>query len=230
VTGAAGSPAGLGSLRPQTLPLRAAVRLVVGAVVVLAVLSTFLDTASRGAVNPFNFFGFFTIQSNLMAAGILLLATVLQVRGAAEPEWLLPVRAAVTTYMFVVGVVYNLLLSGLPGGVELAWANWVMHVGFPVYAVLDWIVAADRRALSYRLLRLILVYPRVWVTVVLLRGATDGWVPYPFLDPASGYASVALYVVVIAVAVMAFGAVVILIGRRVRPVPELVGEARRGAD
>ncbi|MBG6225326.1 hypothetical protein IWX63_001898 [Arthrobacter sp. CAN_A2] len=220
----------MGSLRPQSLPLRAGVRLVVAAVVVLAVLSTFLDTASRGAVNPFNFFGFFTIQSNLMAAAVLLAAAVLQVRGATAPEWLLPVRAAVTTYMFVVGVVYNLLLSGLPGGVELAWANWVMHVGFPVYAVLDWIVTTDRRALSYRVLRLVLVYPLVWVTVVLVRGATDGWVPYPFLDPASGYASVVLYVVVIAAAVLAFGAVVILVSRRVRPVAQLVGEARRGAD
>ncbi|WP_247827462.1 Pr6Pr family membrane protein [Arthrobacter antioxidans] len=223
-----GAPAGVRALRPQTLPLRAAVRLVVGVVVVLAVLSTFLDTASRGAVNPFNFFGFFTIQGNLLAAGVLLLAAVLQIRGAADPEWLLPVRAAVTTYMSVVGVVYNLLLAGLPGGVELAWANWVMHVGFPVYAVLDWVVAADRRALSYRVLRLVLVFPLAWVTVVLVRGAADGWVPYPFLDPASGYASVALYVVVIAVAVLAFGAVVILISRRARPVAELVGGARRG--
>lgn len=217
------------ALRPRALPLRAAVRHAVGAVVVLAVASTFLDTASRGPVNPFNFFGFFTIQSNLLGAGVLLLAAALQVRGVAGPEWLLPVRAAVTTYMVVVGVVYNLLLAGLPGGVELAWANWVMHVGFPVYAALDWVVAADRRALSYRVLRLMLVFPLVWVAVVLVRGATDGWVPYPFLDPASGYVSVALYVVVIAVAVLALGAVVLLVSRRLRPVADLVGEARRGS-
>ena len=37
------------------------------------------------------------------------------------------------------------------------------------------------------------------LTVVLIRGATDGWVPYPFLDPATGYQSVGGYAVAIAV-------------------------------
>lgn len=51
--------------------------------------------------------------------------------------------------------------------------------------------------------------------------------PCLFLDPASGYASVAVYVVAIAVAVLGFGAGVLLVSRRVRPVADLVGEARR---
>lgn len=60
------------------MPARATVRIGVVAVVVLAVVSTFLDTASRTTINPFNFFGFFTMQSNIMAAVILLLAAVLR--------------------------------------------------------------------------------------------------------------------------------------------------------
>ncbi|MFC3300675.1 Uncharacterised protein [Arthrobacter agilis] len=213
-----------GSSRP--VQLRAGVRLGVVAIVALAVVATFLDTASRAAVNPFNFFGFFTMQSNIMAAAVLLATAVLQVRGAGGPAWLAPVRAATTTYMFVVGVVYNLLLAGLAGGVELAWANWVLHVAFPVYAVLDWMVAADRRPLSYRVIRLILVYPLVWAVVVLIRGATDGWVPYPFLDPASGYASVLAHVLGIAVAFAAFGALIILVSRRVPPLGPVLGQRR----
>jgi hypothetical protein len=212
------------------VPLRAAVRIGVVAVVLLAVVSTFLDTASRATINPFNFFGFFTMQSNIMAAVILLLAAVLQLRAAPGPEWLVPVRAATTTYMFVVGVVYNLLLAGLAGGVELAWANWVLHVAFPIYAVLDWLCTTDRRPLSYRVIRLILVYPLVWAVVVLIRGATDGWVPYPFLDPATGYASVLLYVVAIALTFTAFGALVILVSRSLPPLGSLLdGRAGRAA-
>ena len=30
------------------------------------------------------------------------------------------------------------------------------------------------------------LYPVVWIAVVLVRGATDGWVPYPFLNPEQG--------------------------------------------
>ncbi len=49
--------------------------------------------------------------------------------------------------------------------------------------------------------------------VVLLRGATDGWVPYPFLNPAQGYGIVALYALAIAVATVIFAAVIWTVSR-----------------
>ena len=198
----------------QTLrSLRPAIRIVVASTVGTAVIATFLDTASRTAINPFNFFGFFTMQSNIMTAVVLLVTAVLEFSRRPTPAWLVPVRAATTTYMVVVGVVYNLLLAGLAGGVDLAWANWVLHVAFPIYAFLDWLLAADRYRLPFTTIGLILIYPLTWCAVILVRGATDGWVPYPFLNPATGYGSVAIYVLVIAVAFAAFGALIIAISR-----------------
>jgi hypothetical protein len=56
-----------------------------------------------------------------------------------------------------------------------------------------------------RLVWVVLLYPLVWLTVVLIRGATDGWFPYPFLDPANGYGSIAVVILGIVVGGLAVG-------------------------
>ena len=53
----------------------------------------------------------------------------------------------------------------------------------------------------------------VWVVVVLIRGATDGGVPYPFLNPDTGYDSVFAYVLAIAVLTIATAAIVWALSR-----------------
>ena len=49
------------------------------------------------------------------------------------------------------------------------------------------------------------ILAQLWLGVILVRGATDGWVPYPFLDPATGYGKVAVYCLVIAAVTILFG-------------------------
>jgi hypothetical protein len=179
----------------------------------VAVFSTFADTAERGPVNPFNFFGYFTIQSNLLGAAVLGAAAVTTLVGRSQGVVLQLARASITTYLVVVALVYNTLLSGLAGGVELVWANTIMHVLFPLYCLLDWVIVPDRTPLPFRLLWVVELYPIVWCAVVLLRGATDGWVPYPFFDPSSGYGTVLLYVLGIALTFIAVGAIVFAASR-----------------
>lgn len=115
------------------------------------------------------------------------------------------------TYIVPVGVVYAVLLAplGAAGGVPVAWANIVLHVLTPIYAVVDWVLAPTHGPLADRTVGLILVYSILWLGVVLLRGATDGWVPCPFLDPQLGYATIAVTVLVIALAVGVFGWLVV---------------------
>jgi hypothetical protein len=192
-------------------------RLGIAVAVVVATTATLLDTASRSRINPFNFFGFFTVQSNLMVAAVYLVTAVLMLTHRAVPGWLITARAAVTTYIVVVGLVYNTLLTNTAGGVELVWANTILHVITPIYCLLDWVVFGDRDRLSWNRWGYVAIYPVVWLLVVLIRGATDGWVPYPFLNPANGYLSVAGYAVAIAVVVMA-GAAGIFALSRFRPV------------
>lgn len=191
-------------------PLAALLRLAVATAIIVAVVATFLEAAGRTTVNPFNFFGYFTLQSNILTAIVLLIAALAALRNRTQSKSLVLARAAVTTYMVIVGIVYALLLAplGAAGGVPVAWANVVLHIIVPVYVALDWLLFADRPALSFRSFWVVLLYPVVWVVVVLVRGATDGWFPYPFLDPALGYATVSLYCLGIAVAVIVVGAVV----------------------
>ena len=93
---------------------------------------------------------------------------------------------------------------GWKGG-AVPWANTVLHVIVPIYAAIDWIFFGDRTPVPWNRFWLVFIYPLVWRIVVLIRGATDGWVPYPFLNPSQGYGVVALYCVGIAVAIGVVG-------------------------
>lgn len=182
--------------------LRALIRLVVAVMGITAIVATFFDTAGRTTINPFNFFGFFTMQSNIIFIVALLVTAAAAIRGRERAPLLSLFRGCAATYIVIVGITYNTLLVGLEGGVSLDWANTILHVVLPIYAAVDWLAFADRAPLKWKLLWVPLVYPIVWLIVILIRGATDGWVPYPFLDPAQGYGVVAAYAAAIAVATL----------------------------
>ncbi|MCL2515982.1 MAG: Pr6Pr family membrane protein [Microbacteriaceae bacterium] len=188
-------------------------RWAVAALILVAVGATLAEAVERtGGINPFNFFGYFTIQSNL------LLALVLVLSGTGLGRWSVGLpyaRGAVTVYIVIVGVVYGTLLAPLAeaGGVPVPWANTILHNVSPVLAALDWLVVGDRPRLRWSRLWVLLPYPAVWVAVVLARGATDGWVPYPFLAPSQGYGVVAAYCGAIFVLALAFGAIAWLVTR-----------------
>lgn len=196
-------------------------RLGVCALVVGAVVATVLEAAARTTVNPFNLFGYFTVQSNLLLAlcyGVLAGAAL----SGRSPTWAVTARACAVTYVLVVGLVYLVLLAplGVAGGVPVPWANVVLHVVTPLAGAVDWLAAPDRRRLPGRVVGLALVYPLVWCGVVLVRGATDGWVPYPFLDPdEDGWGAVGVACVAITGLFVALFALVGWLDRRLPAAP-----------
>ena len=186
-------------------------------------------TGDVGAVVA-NFLSFFTIQSNIAAAAVLIAAAIwtwTKGKDAAQDSPGIAVAlACVTTYMIVTGVVYNTLLRNveLPQGVTVWWSNEILHVVAPLLLVADLLLAPKRRALAWSTVWVIVVYPIVWVVYTLVRGplmiapatGAPSWYPYPFLDPSlqGGYLGVMVYVVVIAATVVAAGVLVIWVGRR----------------
>lgn len=187
--------------------LFASLRAIAAIAIVVAITAQFVHTASLTTVNPFNFFGYFTNQSNIIAAIAFGASAIFIFAGRAQAQWVIYLRALATVVMAIVGIVYNTLLAnaGLDDSFNLQWSNDILHVVIPLYAVLDWVLFGDRPKLPFARLWVMLIYPIIWLIVVLIRGATDGWVPYPFLDPATGYASVAVYCLIIAAVTILFG-------------------------
>ena len=190
-------------------------RLVAAVSILAAIIGQFSFTAARVPINPFNFFGYFTIQSNIIALVALMASAYFIFLRQHQPDWVIYLRGVATALMAIVGIVYNTLLAGadLAGSFSLQWSNNVLHIVIPVYLLLDWVLFADRGPLVYRRLWLVLIYPIVWLIVIVIRGATDGWVPYPFLDPANGYGVVTVYCIAIAVITVLFGLGVFALSR-----------------
>ncbi|HWM33886.1 MAG TPA: Pr6Pr family membrane protein [Pseudolysinimonas sp.] len=174
-----------------------------------------------------NFFSFFTIDSNVGAVVVFLLGAVLLMRRRDDPGWFAVLRAAVTSYMAVTGIVYNMLLRGIDvgEGAVLGWSNEVLHVVGPALVIVDWLFAPGRRRLEWSRIGAIVAFPVVWAVYTMVRGplayndvaGAPTWYPYPFLNPANspeGYVSVAFYVILIAAIIGGVGAAVIWVSRR----------------
>jgi hypothetical protein len=198
--------------RRSALPV---VRAAVGLLGLIALGYQIATSASAGTFDPFRFFAFFTVLSNLFAAFLLLaMATVWRERHSKRIDLF---RGAAVVYLAVTFIVVILFLSGDDLQVAVNWVDFVVHKAVPVFLVIDWILVPPSTRLTVRQSLVWLVFPLIWVVVTLVRGALDGWYPYPFLDPANGgYASVAVYVVGIFVGFLAIAAATVWLGNTFR--------------
>lgn len=183
-----------------------------------------------------NYFSMFTIVSALLSAGALFAAATwarMHPERTREPLGIALALAAVTGPMLLLGIVYNVLLRGVPSEVAAAdspgialldtYAIEVLHVVLPLYFLADLLFATRRRGLAWWGLPVLLVYPLLWLMYTMTRGelvadpsgVADWWYPYPFLDPhgAGGWASALIYIAAIFAAFVAIGAAIVAIGR-----------------
>jgi len=179
--------------------------------VLAAIVAQALELANAGVFDPTRFFAFFTIQSNVI--GLAAFAWLLASRGRPRSRALELFRGAAAGYLTVTFFVVIFLLSGVDVQLQLPWVDFVLHKLFPVIVVVDWLVDPPTTRLAYRDALLWLVYPLVWVGLTLVRGAADGWYPYPFLDPANGgYGAVAVTSVAVTVGFLVLAVALIWVG------------------
>lgn len=189
------------------------VRLALAALILVAVVAQLARSLQAPGFFFFNFFGYFTIQSNLIVMVTFVLGGVWLLRGAPQPDWLVIARGAAATYIGTTGIVYNTLLTNIPANdFTVRWSNDIVHKWIPLLAVIEWIVVGDRFRIPWRRLWFFLIYPLVWVIATLARGSS--FVPYPFLNVAKlGWGTVLLYCLLVTVIIAGLSAVVIWLSR-----------------
>lgn len=189
-------------------------RIATGVLLLAAIVTQIADQLAHNAFEPDHYFGYFTVQSSLIAVVVLFVGGVLALGRREDPELYTAVRMSTVTYAVVTCIVYNTLLRGLPGDgfVGVQWPNELTHVWIPLLIVLDWLFSPGRAALALGRIFLAIGYPLLWLAVTLVRGVQTRWYPYPFLEPdgPDGPVSVIAYVVgitlfILAVAVVAIG-------------------------
>lgn len=200
-------------------PVTAAARGFAGLVLLVALVFQIVEKTVNNDMVPGEYFMFFTIQGAMITITVLLFGSAMSWRQSRDSARFTTARLAVLSYAVVTAVVYNLLLRGIPdeGFVTTPWPGEIMHVWIPIFIVLDWLLAPGRPAVAWSALGVVVIYPLAWVAVTLVRGSLTEWYPYPFLNPETGWPSVALYVLAIAAFIIAIAAAGIGIARR-RPV------------
>lgn len=164
-----------------------------------------VDWSDQGR-DPFNYFGYFTNLTSLLAALTFVITGLTALARRSSPYTLVVARAIATTCLILVAVVYNGLVPGT--GSAPLWVSILLHLVYPAVVVLDWIFIPDRARPAWPQLWWVLPYPMIWIIVVLLRGAIDGWVPYGFLLPDRGTLSLILTIAGLTGFLLLVGAVV----------------------
>ncbi|MCD2498998.1 Pr6Pr family membrane protein [Microbacterium nymphoidis] len=184
----------------------AVARVSVGLVVLGVLTYTFGLLSSTHRISLVDYFGFFTNLTSLLTALVLVATGATALLRRSTPLALTLARAVATACMILVAVIYNLLVPGT--GAAPPWVSAVLHVVLPALMLLDWIVIRDHPGIRWKHFWLLLPYPVVWLVVVLIRGVTDGWVPYGFLLPERGWPSILLTSLGLLLALLAAGGVV----------------------
>ena len=129
------------------------------------------------------YFSFFTILTNLIVA---IYFTWLLFRKNNEVTSL-PKRnnnlTAVTVYILVVGLVYQVVLRSLwhPEGLQKL-VDELLHTIIPAAVLIFWLVYQNFDRLKWKSILSWLIYPLVYLVYVLIRGKSSGYYPYPFVD------------------------------------------------
>jgi hypothetical protein len=162
-----------------------------------------------------NFLSYFTILSNLLVAKSLTVSLLSPSSWYGKFFLKIPVQSAIALYIFIVGLVYNLVLRALwkPEGWQLL-ADNLLHVVVPLLYIVFWFIFTPKKMLQWKNIFPWLIFPAIYLVYSLIRGVSSGWYPYPFLNADKlGYGQVAINALLVLAAFIVFGSGLIAFNR-----------------
>lgn len=163
------------------------------------------------------FFSFFTILTNGLVAIYFTLSYFNnrnKLIAIKEPGTL----TAMTVYITVVGLVYQVVLRQLWQPQGLQWVvNELLHTLIPILVILFWYLYENKSPIKYTAILKWLIYPLIYLIYILIRGRYSGFYPYPFVDVSQlGLSKVLINSAVLMVIFAGLSALFIRVGKFIK--------------
>ena len=137
---------------------------------------TFFSAAVR-------FFSFFTITTNTI---VFIFSAFLLFGGKSKANAFFKkctTITAITVYILIVGIVFNLLLRptlNLQGHHRIV--SEIFHTVVPVLFFFFWLFFVSPERISFKTIWFWLVYPIIYMIYTIIHGFISSFYPYPFID------------------------------------------------
>lgn len=161
------------------------------------------------------YISFFTIISNILATlcffFIMGNPEPYSTKFFARPKTV----AAITVYMIIVGLIYNVVLRGQwsPQGYQQL-ADELLHVIMPLLFLIYWLTFTEKNTLEWKSIFPWLLLPLGYCVYTLIRGEMVHFYPYPFMDVnAWGFTAVLINCLYICVAFFVVSVLVVAAGK-----------------
>lgn len=173
-------------------------------------------TISSPANAIVRFFSYFTHTTNIIVA---IYFTCIAVLGNGPNKLINKpgTLTAVTTYITIVGGVYNIILRRTwhPEGYQLI-VNEIFHSVVPVLTIIFWCLYEKTKSVKYSEIFKWTIYPLIYLLCILLRGHFSHFYPYDFINVTKiGTSKVLVNSVTLILVVLLVSALYLFIGKKV---------------
>ncbi|WP_025141403.1 Pr6Pr family membrane protein [Pedobacter jeongneungensis] len=145
------------------------------------------------------FLSYFTVTTNIIVAFCFSCLSFLKWNETENLFAKSSTLTAITVYIVVVGLIYNIMLRGIVSPVGWARAaDELLHVVNPLIFLLFWIFFVKKSTLQYKQALSWLIYPLLYVIFIVIRGYLINKYPYPFIDVVQlGYPKAILNAIIV---------------------------------